>query len=420
MSRALLIQLARLGDLVQSLPVLTALHSANPQQPLDLLCPSPLVGLGKLFPCVERVFPWKGEQWHELAATRMTDCDNLLVQAQRYLSECAFPTYSLAYNLNNHPRGILAAHILSDRVLGPGEQGPLNTTLPPWAGYLRQIAQDRGNNRVHLADAFCGLCQVLPPSDIPLLKASVVQLSPELEWMSGVQPSHFIGIVLGAGDADRRIPLSVWQDLIVACSEHIPESSLLLIGGEGEREAALALENRLSGKYLNRVVNACGKTSLPGLVAVLNRCQWVVGSDTGPLHLGAMCGARAIGWYFSRARVHETGPYGIGHYVWQHQGGQPRESPDGHGAGRSELSSGHWPVMETVRLMQDERVNSTTTDWDLWTSHRDEWGAFYTRDGRPDEAVLRRNETWIRLSQFANQDFQVEGSRWSRKLQLLR
>ncbi|HBP88208.1 MAG TPA: hypothetical protein DD706_10995, partial [Nitrospiraceae bacterium] len=74
MSRALLIQLARLGDLVQSLPVLTALHSANPQQPLDLLCPSPLVALGKLFPCVERVFPWKGEQWHELATTRMTDC----------------------------------------------------------------------------------------------------------------------------------------------------------------------------------------------------------------------------------------------------------------------------------------------------------------------------------------------------------
>ena len=45
----------------------------------------------------------------------------------------------------------------------------------------------------------------------------------------------------------------------------------------------------------------------------------MIGSDTGPLHLGVACGARAIGWYFSRARVHETGPYGVGHYVWQHQ-----------------------------------------------------------------------------------------------------
>lgn len=411
MSRALLIQLARLGDLVQSLPVLTSLHSIHPERALDLLCPSPLVPLGELFPCVDRVFPWKGEQWHELATTKMRDCDQLLVQAKHNLSDCAFPTYSVAYNLNNHPRGILVAHVLSERVVGPGEQGPLNPVLPPWAGYLRRIAQDRGSNRVHLADAFCGLCQVLPPSDIPFVKAPVMQLPLELERMVNGQPSPIIGIVLGAGDADRRIPLSVWQALIAACVEHIPGSYLFLIGGEGEREAALALENRLPPKYLNRVVNGCGKTSLPELVAILNRCQWVVGSDTGPLHLGAMCGARAIGWYFSRARVHETGPYGVGHYVWQHEGGQPREGLDDLGGKTTGSASAHWPVMETVHLMREEQVNSTTTEWDLWTSHRDEWGAFYTRDDKPDEAVLRRKDTWEGLSHLANQDFLMEVSR---------
>ncbi len=179
---------------------------------------------------------------------------------------------------------------------------------------------------MHLADAFCGLCQVLPPSDIPHLKAPAVKLPLELERIVNGPPSLIIGIVLGAGDADRRIPLSVWKDLITACAEYIPQSYLLLIGGEGEREAALALEHRLPAKYVNRVLNGCGRTSLPQLVSILNRCQWVVGSDTGPLHLGAICGARAIGWYFSRARVHETGPYGDGHYVWQHESSQLRKS----------------------------------------------------------------------------------------------
>lgn len=411
MSRALLVQLARLGDLVQSLPVLTALQSAHPERPLDLLCPSPLVALGELFPCVDRVYPWNGEQWHELATTKMMGCDQRLVQATRYLTDCAFPTYSLAYNLNNHPRGMLAAHVLSGRVVGPGEYGPMNQRLPAWAGYLRQIAQDRGSNRVHLADAFCGLCQLLPPSDIPYLKAPEVELPLELERLGKGQPSTLIGIVLGAGDADRRVPSSVWQDLIAACAEHIPQSYLLLIGGEGEREAALALEYRLPAKSLNRVVNVCGRTSLPQLVALLHRCQWVVGSDTGPLHLGAMCGARVVGWYFSKARVHETGPYGIGHYVWQRMGGQPRESPDGHRARTEWSSSAHWPVMETVNLLREEQVNSTTDEWDLWTSNRDEWGAFYTRDGKPDEAVLRRNDTWEALSQLRNQDFRMEVSK---------
>ncbi len=411
MSRALLIQLARLGDLVQSLPVLTALQSAQPERPLDLLCPSPLVALGELFPCVDRVYPWNGEQWHGLATAKTTDCDQRLAQATRYLADCAFPPYSLAYNLNNHPRGMLAVHVLGGLVVGPGEHGPMNQRLPAWAGYLRQIAQDRGSNRVHLADAFCGLCQVLPPSDIPYLKAPEGEFPLELEWMVNGQPSTLIGIVLGAGDADRRVPLSVWQDLIAACAEHIPRSYLVLIGGEGEREAALAVEHRLPAKYLNRVVNGCGRTSLPQLVALLNRCQWVVGSDTGPLHLGAMCGARAIGWYFSRARVHETGPYGVGHYVWQRDQGRSGESLDAREVRTGGSSFAHWPVMETVSLMREEQVSSTTGEWDLWTSNRDEWGAFYTRDGKPDEAILRRKDTWEALSQLGNQDVWMEVSK---------
>ena len=411
MSRALLIQLARLGDLVQSLPVLTAIQSVHPERVLDLLCPSPLVALGELFPCVDRVYPWNGEQWHKVATTKIANCDQRLIQAKRYLSGCAFPTYSLAYNLNNHPRGILAAHVLSDLVVGPGEHGPLNPILPAWSGYLRQIAHDRGQNRVHLADAFCGLCQVLPPSDIPFLRAPDMLLPLELERIVSGQSSTLIGIVLGAGDADRRIPLSVWQDLIGACAEHIPQSYLLLIGGEGEREAALSLEHRLPAKYLNRVVNVCGRTSLPQLVAILNRCQWVVGSDTGPLHLGAMCGARAIGWYFSRARVHETGPYGVGHYVWQRAGAQNGVSPDVRDVSPPGSSSAHWPVMETVNLMREGPVNATTDEWDLWISNRDEWGAFYTRDGIPDEAVLRRKATWEALSQLGNQGIRMEVSK---------
>ena len=407
MSRALLIQLARLGDLIQSLPVLTALHTVNPDTPLDLLCPSPLVPLGEFFPCVERVYPWKGDKWHELATAKMSNWDQGLVQAKHYLSECAFPTYALAYNLNNHPRGVLAAHILSDLVVGPGEFGPLNSTLPSWPGYLRQIAQNRGKNRVHLADAFCGLCQVLPPSDIPHLKAPAVQLPLELERIVNRQPTMIIGIVLGAGDADRRIPLSVWNDLIMACAEQIPQCYLFLIGGEGEREAALALEHRLPVKYLNRVVNGCGRTSLPQLVSILNRCRWVVGSDTGPLHLGAMCGARAIGWYFSRARVHETGPYGTGHYVWQHESSQLRKSPDDEsGIARSFPYS--WPVRETVDLMQENPVESSNVSWQLWASHRDEWGAFYTKDDQPDEAVFQRIKTWEALSQLTRRVLQME------------
>lgn len=401
MSRAIVIQLARLGDLVQTLPVLTSLHSVHFHRPLDFLCPAPLASLGELFPFVDRVYPWSGEQWHELATRNKVNEPQRLDEAVRILFGYPTRNYEMAYNLNNHPRGILAAHLLSEEVIGPGEYGPLSRMLPAWADYLRHIAPTRGENRVHLSDAFCGLCRVPPPSHLPILKAPLAHFSCDWKHIFDRLAFISIGIVLGAGDPDRRVPLSVWRDLIIACAEQIPQSYLWIIGGEGEREAALSLEQYLPIQYANRVVNVCGRTSLPQLVAILNRCRWVVGSDTGPLHLGTMCGARVIGWYFSRARVHETGPYGSGHYVWQHTGDVIQNPLDAPEKVRRRSSFQHWPVMETIQLMQEGHGHPAHHEWELWTSQRDEWGAYYTRKPHADDTAIERKETWAALSQWA-------------------
>jgi ADP-heptose:LPS heptosyltransferase len=45
--RALFIQLARLGDLIQSLPAIEAVRGRYPGRPLDLLCSAPLAALFK-------------------------------------------------------------------------------------------------------------------------------------------------------------------------------------------------------------------------------------------------------------------------------------------------------------------------------------------------------------------------------------
>lgn len=399
MPQTLLLQLARLGDLIQSLPVISSLHTKFPEHVLDLLCAAPLAPLGRLFPGIQRVFPWEGEQWHSFSRLSDRVDEQQLEAATVYLAGLAFPDYTLAYNLNNHPRSILAAHLLSGQVVGAGEQGPLNPTLPPWVEYLRKVARERGANRIHLADAFCGICGVRPPTVVPTLEATDSGLRSDLARMVDDSSLVRIAIVLGAGDADRRVPIATWRRLIEACADHLPNSLCVLIGGAGEREAALALEDQLSPPYLSRILNCVGRTTLPQLVHLLNRCQWVVGSDTGPLHLGVACGARAIGWYFSRARVHETGPYGVGHYVWQHQECVSSNNMDARGLMSDQRHPASWPVMETIQLMMDEQVGVRSLAWDLWTSDRDEWGMLYTQHEYPDIAISRRQETWERLSE---------------------
>jgi ADP-heptose:LPS heptosyltransferase len=304
-------------------------------------------------------------------------------EAGQYLTDMAFPDYTLAYNLNNHPRSILASHLLSTHVVGAGDQGPLNPSRPPWVDYLRHVASKRGRNRIHLADAFCGICGVRPPADMPRIDATDSELPPDLDSIVNDSSLLRIGIVLGAGDTDRRVPVTTWCRLIEACAEHLPNAVCVLVGGAGEREAALALEDQLPSHCQARMLNCVGRTTLPQLAHVFNRCQWIVGSDTGPLHLGVACGAQAIGWYFSRARVHETGPYGVGHCVWQHQ---------------EQSHPNSWPVMETIRLIRHESVDVCPPEWELWKSHRDEWGMFYVNKDKPDSEVFERKKVWERLS----------------------
>ena len=398
MSRSLIIQLARLGDLIQSLPAISSLRRYFSDQSLDLLCAAPLVPLGQLFPGIQRVYPWEGEQWHALAVS-FNSLDTIENDAVgRYWDNCDFPSYAMAYNLNNHPRGILAAHLLSAYVVGAGDQGPLKSTLSPWVEYLQKVACGRGNNRIHLADAFCGLSGVKPPMVVPTIQARDNELLSDLARIVDDSSQLKIGIVLGAGDIDRRVPLAMWRQLIEACVDNLPHCLCVLIGGVGEREASLALEDQLAPQYLSRILNGVGRTTLPQLAQVFNRCQWVIGSDTGPLHLGVACGARAIGWYFSRARVHETGPYGEGHYVWQHQKSTISKNRETQGLRQKQEHPCSWPIIETIQLILGERVSEYSSEWELWTSHRDEWGMFYTNRGKPDDMVLQRKEIWERLS----------------------
>ena len=396
--RMLIVQLARLGDLLQSLPALSSLREKYPDTFFDLLCPSPLALLGELIPGIQQTIPWNGEDWHMLAKEWEDTCIQTVPQAVEYFSRFPSIPYSSVYNLNNHPRSILAAHLLGTRVVGAGDQGPLNRNCSPWVEYLRQVAYERGPNRIHLADAFCGICGVKPPVALSKIESTDIQLPSDLAQVMDDPLTSRIGIVLGAGDSDRRVPAAVWCRLIKAIVEYLPNSLCVLIGGAGEREAALALEDQLSPHCYPRLLNCVGRTTLPQLVHIFNRCQWVVGSDTGPLHLGAACGARAIGWYFSRARVHETGPYGVGHYVWQHQGKTHSEN------NRGSLVNPHsgipcsWPINETIELIQSQGRCVGQSGWELWTSQRDDLGMFYLNEDKPESGVDERKKNWEMLN----------------------
>lgn len=382
-SKAVLIQLARLGDLVQTLPAIESLTQLRPRLTLDLLCAAPLAPVARLFPHLQRVLEWQGAQWRAWAESAHGRRQQICREATHYLNELGAGTYELAFNLNQHPRAIYAAHLLAAQVVGPGSDGPLGVSLSAWAAYLRNVASRRTDDRVHLSDAFCGLCGVRPPEFVPRIQAADDEL-PAVCSPVGKGDSLWVAVAVGAGASERCLPPSIWARWIETLLTAHSLAHVVLIGTGLESEVAAAIQDRLSPLLLGRLWDSTGILTVAQLATLLSRCHWIVGADTGPLHLGAALGLRAMGWYFARARVHETGPYGRGHWVWQHEPtGQSRPQD--------------WPVESSVELLLSGSCPGTSPEWSLWKSRFDDWGTYYCRLHHPDGAERRREAIWASI-----------------------
>lgn len=394
-SRAVLIQLARLGDLVQSLPAIAALKASGIGS-LDLVCPAPFAALASLFSDIDRVLPWDGLKWRTWADSWKRDPSAAASEANAYIRTLAEGPYPVAYNLNQHPRAVLAAHLLADRVVGPGEGSPLRKDVPPWAAYLRQVVQNRSDNHVHLADAFCGLCGLRATGVAPHVSARDVRVPADLAAV-GQDAGIWVAVVVGAGDPDRCVPPPVWATLITELLESDERARVVLVGGRAERERAYAVQDGVASLLHGRIWDAVGRTDVRELAGLLSRCHWVIGADTGPLHLGAVAGAKAIGWYFARARVHETGPYGEGHWVWQAEVPPVRAHVPGPPRSHDRWASGRWPVKESVEVLLTGFCSSLVEGWSLWRSGLDHLGAYFTAANGPSRPDCSREAIWKRL-----------------------
>jgi ADP-heptose:LPS heptosyltransferase len=345
---------------------------------IDLLCPAQLVEVGRLLPGIENVLEWDGAAWQRRAMAAQQDLRaEQLTEVDTTLMALAPDRYDYAYVLNQHRRALVAASLLAREVKGPFLHGPLSEVLTPWATYIRDVAQRRRERRVHLADAFCGLCGVAPPGGVITLDLPTVRLPDDLEPI-GKHGAPWIALIVGAGETERLVPTEVWRVWMTSFLTSKPQGRIVLVGTE--RERAAEIQAPMPSSALGRIWDTTGRTSLSQLAAILARCHRVVGSDTGPLHLAAALGRPVIGWYFARARVHETGPYGSHHVVWQAE----------------EATGDTWPVDETVAAVLEQNLRAPV-GWSVWTSQCDRWGAYYSPVGQSVVPPHEREALWHEL-----------------------
>ena len=290
--RVAIVKPSALGDIVHSLPVLTALRTRFPAARITWVVNSAYESLLTGHPDLTDTLPFDRGAFRGVRGAIAT--------AISFAAELRRRRFDLVIDM----QGLLRSGLMAWMTGAPTRVGFHNAREGSRYAYTHKLkspaldAAHAVDRMWYVAEAF-GVGHLPKTFRVPLQPAEVDAAQRELAAL----PRPVIAVAVGAKWLTKRWPVSHFAELLNRASSHFGASCVFLGAGD---DTALSLEvaSRLRGPSLDLT----GKTSLPRLAAVLSNSDAMLGNDTGPLHLAAALGTPCVAPYLC-TKVALHGPY---------------------------------------------------------------------------------------------------------------
>lgn len=291
MPRYLVIQSARLGDLVQTRRLLLTLAERGETH---LAVDTGLVPLARVLYPFARLHALPLYTRDAAAAARQIGD---VLRVWRDLD------FAAVYNCNFSTAGTSLCRLFPpERVHGyrPGSGGPARS---PWARRAFRLTAHRACGSLNLVD-YWGYFAPEP-------------IAPERVNPPASGGGAGLGVVLAGRESRRSLPVPLLARIVRTLHDFMGGPRVRLLGSAQEQPVARRLLRELPARMLGNVEDLSGKTDLPALVEAVRGLDRLMTPDTGIMHLAAALGVPVLAFFLSSAYAHETGPYGLGHTVIQ-------------------------------------------------------------------------------------------------------
>ncbi len=303
--RLLIVRLSAMGDVIHTLPAVTALRHAFPHATIgwviderwaELLCTLRCPRSGARSPerpLVDHVHTVNLKKWRSSPFSIGT-----LEQMAASLSEARGRRYRVAVDLQGAIRSALLAHwSRAPEIFGFAQ--PRENAASMW--YTRQVIA-RGQ---HVVEQNLSLAEAVARKPLPLLKIEFPHDSDAEARIEKYLSSHELGdFVLmnpGAGWGAKRWPAERYTAVVSA----LAAAGILCVVNHGPGEEALA-------QSVAGAIPFSG--TLAELIALTRRSRLFIGGDTGPLHLAAAL-QRPVVAIFGPTDPERNGPFGTASIV---------------------------------------------------------------------------------------------------------
>ncbi|KMP12471.1 hypothetical protein UR09_01005 [Candidatus Nitromaritima sp. SCGC AAA799-A02] len=317
--KILVLNMTRMGDLIQSTPVIAGLRDQYPNAQITLMVTSDFAEFSERIPKIDDRVVFNLRQFEDKSKLKGVLWIELYRYLESFLDDLRSKEYDLLINLSHSK---LSAFILSYleiknlRGFACNETGD-RMALDPWMQYFGIEPFNRTYNPFNLVEIFTRSVGAAP-EDHPLhiqVKPGDDETVAELAQREDIEKDDLlIGIQAGSSLEGRRWPARDFAALADNLTAKLG-AKILLFGVQSE--AGLAQEIRSSVSHKDRVIDLTGKTNIGQLTALVKRCSYLVTNDTGTMHIAAAVGTPIAGLFFAHAHPYETGPYSPGHIIFQ-------------------------------------------------------------------------------------------------------
>ncbi|MFO7727505.1 MAG: glycosyltransferase family 9 protein [Desulfonatronovibrio sp.] len=305
--KAVIINLTRFGDLIQSQPVLTKLKARG--YSTHLVCLENFAFAANLLSDADQIHPFPGARFLALLdaswARAVTELQNWVAGTTR---GCRF---DLAVNLT----ASLSSRLLTRLYQSPENRGffldktGFGCYSGNWSAFLQASSAHRGSSPFNIVDLFVRTAHLDEgPTELSVISPGQAQMSTMqgllIQESGSRQFSGYITFQLGASDDKRRWPVENFVSLGAMLNKELNICPVLL-GSKNEQYLADKYQ-RLSG---SPAINLCGRTDLEQLSAALACSKLLITNDTGTMHLAAGLGVKSLAFFLATAQPWDTGPY---------------------------------------------------------------------------------------------------------------
>ena len=321
MKQVLILNITRMGDVIQMGPLLTRLQEEWPGVGIDLVVDRRFAPVASMLNGLRDVISFDFHELIDSSRAAAKDVVSLFEDVARWARPLAERRYDRIINLTfNRPSAFLAGYVGAPDIRGGRSAWDGGVVIEnAWMAYFTDIHRFRRVNRFNLVDVYA--MGGSGPGAFAPLQLSVAQESQE--WarrlLASVQDTQgqWIAVQAGASDVMKAWRPQAFGSALARVSERW-KGGIVFIGAASERETITqAIQAYRSAGGCNVFLNAAGLTSIAQLAALLAECRLLLTNDTGPMHVAVAVKTPVIDLSVGHVDFQETGPYGPGHWVLQ-------------------------------------------------------------------------------------------------------